>query len=452
MTENTATQPRAEASVRGNRASLVWPDGTSESLTFVLGEEVRGQLVMRAVAYAELIDAPIDLVTTGDLGEVHLVVHPGGHVVPASDPDAWATASGRWVADDSALPAARGEHADDASESVQAVDGTRGKTEPEATGGGDIPHFESRAMRRRRTSFIDTSDPVRVEPTSGWRRALRSVGLKVGAGRADIARAAARRAVSGQWGERRRIAIVNGKGGVGKTTTAAMLSAVFAREGSGGVLAWDNNPTRGSLGWRTEQSAHDATVQDVLEHTEKLLHPDAPNALIANYVHRQRDDKFDVLRSNPQMLATRQAIGHEEFDLLIRVADRNYRLVVFDSGNDESAPRWLRMIDQSHQLVIPTIPSPEAAESAMLLLDELVERDDHSRHLAEQAIIVLLQNESSENLETPAIVAGFEEAGLHVMQVPYDAALRSGPLRFEALTQTTQDAWLQVAARSTEHF
>lgn len=53
--------------------------------------------------------------------------------------------------------------------------------------------------------------------------------------------------------------MANGKGGAGKTPTTVLLSAVFARYGGAGVVAWDANQTRGTLGWRTEQGPHAAT-------------------------------------------------------------------------------------------------------------------------------------------------------------------------------------------------
>ncbi len=84
--------------------------------------------------------------------------------------------------------------------------------------------------------------------------------------------------------------------------TSAMLAAVFARNGGGGVLAWDNNDTRGTLGWRTEPSQHDATVQDALDAAPELLAPGAAAADIDWYVHHQTADRYDVLRSNPQLL------------------------------------------------------------------------------------------------------------------------------------------------------
>ena len=98
-------------------------------------------------------------------------------------------------------------------------------------------------------------------------------------------------------------------------------------------------------------------------------------------------DRYDVLRSNPELLATDQRIAAAEFDLLMQVAARYYRLVIFDSGNDESAERWLRMVDNSYQLVIPTLATPESAESAVLLLDALRGRDERSAALADHAVV-----------------------------------------------------------------
>lgn len=138
--------------------------------------------------------------------------------------------------------------------------------------------------------------------------------------------------------------MVNGKGGVGKTMTYAMLAAVYAREGGGNLLAWDNNDTRGTLGWRTEAGLYDTTVRDLLPAAETLLEPGAGVSDITRFVHHQSTDRYDVLRSNPELLATDQRIATAEFGLLMQVAARYYRLVIFDSGNDESADRWLRMI------------------------------------------------------------------------------------------------------------
>ncbi|WP_344097169.1 MinD/ParA family ATP-binding protein [Microbacterium deminutum] len=263
---------------------------------------------------------------------------------------------------------------------------------------------------------------------------------------AEVARAQDERSASLQWAGCRTIAVVNGKGGVGKTMTTAMIAAMFGRHGGGNVLAWDNNDTRGTLGWRTEQGLYDTTVRDLLPSANQLLEPTASVSDIARFVHHQTADRYDVLRSNPELLATDQKISQPEFDLLMQVAARYYRIVILDSGNDESADRWLRMVDSSSQLVVPTTTSPESAESAALLLDALRQRDARSRNLADNTVVVVTQAERSGSEAARAIVDGFVDQVRAVERVPFDPALKSGHLRLNNLRPATNAAWLRVAA------
>src|SRR5699024_9823652 len=140
------------------------------------------------------------------------------------------------------------------------------------------------------------------------------------------------------------------KGGAGKTPTTILLAAVLARYGGGGVLGWDNNPKRGALGGRTEQAAHDATHLDFIPADQQLLSPGAQLGDLAHYTHHQTDDRFDVLRSKPKVLADAQRFTQDDVDTIHSVAAKFYRLIIIDSGNDESDPLWRQMIDHTDQL------------------------------------------------------------------------------------------------------
>ncbi len=153
-----------------------------------------------------------------------------------------------------------------------------------------------------------------------------------------------------------------------------------------------------------------------------------------------------MLRSNPELLAAKQRIGQDQFDQLLKVATRYYRVVIFDSGNDESAARWLRMIDSAAQLVVPTTASPESAESAALLLEALAARDDHSAQLAREAVVIVTQSERGSAAEVKQVATAFEGLVRSVHQIPFDAGLKGGPLRFDNLRPTTQRAWTAAAA------
>ncbi|MFD4422231.1 AAA family ATPase [Agromyces sp. NPDC058484] len=301
--------------------------------------------------------------------------------------------------------------------------------------------------RAARASFI-AEEERELPATEGWR------GLVTRSTRLDMRPSAAERdhrrlveQVSRHWPGPRTISVVNGKGGVGKTVTTAMLAAVFARNGGTGVLAWDNNDTRGTLGWRTEKSDHEATLQDLLPATDRLLSPSAQSAELARYVHHQSSDKYDVLRSNPELLATRQRLTRDDFDALHEVATKYFRVVFFDSGNDESAPRWLRMIDFTDQLVVATTALGEPAESGALLLEALRERDQASARLAENAVVIVLQSEhDAAAADARRIADGFTPLARAVVTIPFDRALHGGPLRFDRLAPATQQAWLTAGA------
>lgn len=414
----TITHPRAYATVSGPHVTFVTLDGHAESIPTVPDEDVRHAIVRRATDEARRTGATVELITSGDRGDHRLLVAPDGHLTPLEPAEPVAGAS---------TPTQT--YGEEVSE--QALQPTAAAAEPPA-----------------RPSFLAPASDLATGAT-GWRRFAQRLGITIEPSAAERQRAEWTSVVSRQWAGCRTIAIANGKGGVGKTMTTAMLSAVYAREGGANVLAWDNNDTRGTLGWRTEQGLYDTTLRDLLPEASHLLALDAGVSDITRFVHHQAADRYDVLRSNPELLANDQRIASAEFDLLMQVAARFYRLVLFDSGNDESAERWLRMVDNSYQLVIPTLATPESAESAALLLDALRGRDERSSLLADRAVVVVTQSEPSAAAAF-RIADGFRDHVRAVQMIPFDPALKAGPLRFDALRRRTRDAWLGAAAAVAE--
>lgn len=253
-------------------------------------------------------------------------------------------------------------------------------------------------------------------------------------------------AISQRWPDAKTIAVVGGKGGSSKTLTTALLSAVFARLGGAGVLAWDNNQTQGTLGWRTDQAAHQATVLDLLPEAEHFLQPDAQVAALSLFVHDQGEDRFDVLRSKPLELAGRR-ITPADVDAIQAVASKYYRLVFIDSGTDESDPIWLSMVDNADQLVVATTAQADHAEAAALLLEALEGRDPRSAGLARNAVVVVNQTDTHAGKRSlERISGGFRDLGHTTVVIPFDEALVQGPLQFGSLRPATRRAWLAAAA------
>ena len=201
---------------------------------------------------------------------------------------------------------------------------------------------QTRREARERSFLADAR--MSAPPPTGWQAFLARLGIKSGPTPEEISKWEDERAISQHWPGPRTIAVLNGKGGAGKTPATALLSAMFARAGGSGVLAWDNNVTRGTLGWRTESGPHEATVLDLIPRTDELLTPGARAADLAAVVHHQTIDKYDVLRSNPLLLSTEQKLTPDQLDAVHAVAAKYYRLIFMDSGNDEGDALWLRRI------------------------------------------------------------------------------------------------------------
>ncbi|MFF1634211.1 AAA family ATPase [Leifsonia sp. NPDC058248] len=491
MTLDIPAVPLITARFGGDRSGELSIDGISETFSADSTDQVREAILARVSDVAVELGRPVRLITEDDEGQWLLVVHASGEIGeeerlvadPVADADERAAAHPHradelpqdWSADSiaesrsdfdfaSLLPSA------DEAPRPAFEDILDPHVELDTSAGSDplpAPTILSRpetgpnpALRIEtepepvpsagRASFL-TEERTPDRARKGWRGLLAKTGLPIPASTRERVERDETHAVSQHWAGPRTIAIVNGKGGANKTPTTAMLAAVFARSGGSGVLAWDNNETRGTLGWRTEQGLHDATVQTLLPNTEHLLSPAAQSSDLSHFVHHQTGDKYDVLRSNPAMLATEQRITTDDFDKLHSVVAKYFRLIFIDSGNDESADRWLRMIDHTDQLVIATTALGEHAEAGALLLEALAQRDERSARLASGAVVIVSQSEKSGGAADARRVAdGFESLARRAVSVPFDPAMHGGRLEYSALSPASRRAWLHAAAAVAE--
>lgn len=304
--------------------------------------------------------------------------------------------------------------------------------------GPDVPRHHERK------SFI-ADGPV-VEPAhQGWRGALNRMGLRLEPGPAERQWREDVTLVSQHWPGPRTISIGNPKGSANKTPTTAMLSAIFARYGGAGVLAWDNNETRGSLAWRTQRANHESTVLDLLPRVSDLLSTSAQSAEMSYFAHHQPKDKYDVLRSD-QSTEGDHEVSAADVDAIHRVAGRYYRMIVMDSGNNERAANWRAMIERANVLVVPCTNVEDTAEAGARMLEALAARDEHSRSLADNAVVIVSKRTPAKDDNIPRIVEGFQSLVREVVTIPYDKALVSGIIHFDSLRPATQRAWLRAAA------
>ncbi|MBF4587950.1 ParA family protein [Curtobacterium sp. VKM Ac-2887] len=302
--------------------------------------------------------------------------------------------------------------------------------------------------REARESFL-TQETVEEPAKQGFRGLLARMGIKVSPSAAERLYREWVHLVSQHHVGPRTIMVANGKGGAGKTLATVLLSIVLTRHSGAPTVAWDNNQTRGTLGWSTESANHNASVLDLLPEIDRLLGTEARSADMAEYVHHQTRDRYDVLKSKPDILASAQRFGAETVDRVHKVLTKFYRLVLIDSGNDETDPMWLAGLDRTDQLVVPTTTDDKFCESAALLLEQLVDAGGRYRELAEKAVVIVgVETSDVKPQKVAEQVRRFRDAGLgrDVLTIPYDAGLKARIINYDALQEPTKLAWLAAGA------
>src|SRR5699024_2364020 len=393
--------PRLEALCKADGGGEILIQGTSHIITADTHDQTRTKSRDHAAAVATRIERAVrvTVVDNAEAQTVHLVVAPDGAISPEPGKPVEPHTKHK------VTPAHTAQHHTATAEQETAIPAdslgqwTKASIAGHAPGTGQTSASNDTAetdqstqrpaspqtRRGTRQSFLTQATPDKPA-TAGWRGLANQLGFRLPPSVAEQAERDDIHAVSQHWAGPRTIAVVNVKRCAGKTPTSILLSAVFARYGGGGVLAWDNNQTRGTLGWRTEQAAHEATLLDLLPAADKLLAPGAQLGDLAHYTHHQTDDRFDVLRSKPKVLADAQRFTKDDVDTIHAVAAKFYRLIIIDSGNDESDPLWRQMITHTDQLVVATTTSDEKAEAGALLLEDLAKTGDHGQHLADNAV------------------------------------------------------------------
>lgn len=244
----------------------------------------------------------------------------------------------------------------------------------------------------------------------------------------------------------RNIAVVNLKGGAHKTTASLMIAASLGVTRGGNVLAWDNNETRGTLGWRGIPTDHHRTAVDLLQDIEKLRAPDASNADLDPYVRPQGEMRFDILASDEDP-GSAASIDGEAFSELNDALSRFYRIKVIDTGNNVRASNWLAAVRNADQLVIVSTVREDTFNAAAWMIDEL-----RATGLAEQVDhAVTILSHSSKGKVDPTLrdrlLAHFGAHTRAVAEVPYEQQFVDGShLDWTRVSPKTKEAWLDATA------
>jgi len=242
------------------------------------------------------------------------------------------------------------------------------------------------------------------------------------------------------------LAFANPKGGVHKTTATVLAAATIGGARGRGVLAWDDNELRGTLGLRAGSARHARTIRHLLRDLVQL--ENAPIYEMAervdDYLRHASDGTYDVLagEENPRFA---QRLDQHTVRRVLELLCRTHDIICVDTGNNVESANWQTVLRACDQLVITTVPREDAAFTADWMIDLLHEIG--LGELANNAVTVL-------SCATPGQPPMLEDLRRHfagrtraVVTVPFDPSLETGStIDYGLLQPNTKRAWLTAAA------
>lgn len=255
-----------------------------------------------------------------------------------------------------------------------------------------------------------------------------------------------------ELGGPRVLAFANPKGGVHKTTATVLAAATVGSVRGRGVLAWDDNELRGTLGLRAGSARHARTIRHLISDLAHIEIKDVPELLdhLDDYLRHASDGSYDVLAGEE---SPRFAQRLDQFTVrrVLELLRRTHDVICVDTGNNVESPNWRTVMQAADQLVVTTVPREDAAFSADWMLDLLHEVG--MGELADNAVTLISCPTPGRTELRADLERHFATRTRAVTVVPYDPNLESGSsIEYHQLQPGTREAWLNATAVMLEPF
>ena len=284
--------------------------------------------------------------------------------------------------------------------------------------------------------------PRPARPESGWRRAVFDMTggrWNPGPGSAAAARADRLRRIQNPLRGCHRIAVLSVKGGVGKTTVAAMLGLTFAELRGDRVLTIDANPDLGTL---ADRLTGDTEVG--MQHLLDFL-SDRPAFSISDIEHFMSSTERLHVLAGSQEPCHGSAFTPDEYEEAIEALSSCYNVMIIDTGTGLSHAALAGVLATAHSVVIVGEPTVDAASRASMTLDWLA--GSGYAQLAAGAILVMSQDRGSTEIDDAVIREHFGPRCAAVIDVPADPHLgNGGRIDMAECRPATTEAFEELAA------
>ncbi|GAY08246.1 hypothetical protein TOK_1558 [Pseudonocardia sp. N23] len=242
------------------------------------------------------------------------------------------------------------------------------------------------------------------------------------------------------------ITVASSKGGVGKTTTSALLGLTLAEHRGDRVVTLDANPDAGNLAQRLLGYRAPATVRQLLE--QENLDQLASFTEVSRFVNTA--GRLQVLASDLDP-AMSEAFNAEEYRRVLALLTRFFNIVITDSGTGLIHSAMTGALETTRSLIVTGKPTIDAAEGITTTLDWLIAHGFDE--LVRDAIVVLTCDRQAHSIDPAALREHFADRCRAVVEFPADPHLtEGGRIDLEMLRPRTRQAGRELAALVAEAF
>ncbi|GIG62796.1 hypothetical protein Lfu02_71680 [Longispora fulva] len=248
------------------------------------------------------------------------------------------------------------------------------------------------------------------------------------------------------------VAFANPKGGVHKTTATVLCAATIGSARGRGVLAWDDNELRGTLGLRAGSARHARTIRHLIENLVEVENSSGEELRdrLDEFLRHAADGSYDVLAGDEDHRVAR-LLDPPMVWRVLELLRRTHDVICVDTGNNVESANWQTVIKAADQLVVTSVPREDAAFTADWMLDLLEEMG--MGDIVANAVTLLSCPTPTPSPMLADLVKHFQSRTRTVAVVPYDPALESGSsIDYASLKPETRMAWLQAATAVSDGF
>ncbi|WP_449561090.1 MinD/ParA family ATP-binding protein [Mycolicibacterium mageritense] len=306
----------------------------------------------------------------------------------------------------------------------------------------------------RATDFVA---PKKIASQQGWRKWLYRLSfgaINTGESPDELLVRAMREQIAAPMSGTFSIAVVGGKGGIGKTSVTTMVGSQFAvLRPHEHTIAMDADPAHGAnLANRIDRSAA-SSYHEVIAAKDLVRYSD----MRARVGHNAAG--LDVLASPAHRGATASA-GAVDADLYRdarRELEKHYNVLITDCGVNIEAPVMNRVLTTADAVVMVTSAIPESAEGAAKEIDWLCNHPDYRPLVANRLVLIINHDRLPVNRKHRKQIEHFVTAVAErysrwvpperIFVMPHDPHLATSPLvDINELQEGTRRRVLEVTA------